>query len=90
MFLWIPVGSCRIRRIVKRSPEYSGNANPRVRVSVTVQSCDRERFVRFGPNLQDVYPRPRKTYRNSREARVLRPSIRSRRDPLRVKLWDYL
>ncbi|CAL2235240.1 unnamed protein product [Prunus armeniaca] len=75
MFLWITVRSCRIRRIVKRSPGYSGNANPRVR---------------------DVYPSPRKTYRNSREARVLRPSIRSRRDPLRVKLcgitceWTFL
>ncbi|CAL8108636.1 unnamed protein product [Prunus armeniaca] len=46
MFLWIPVGSCRIRRIVKRSPGYSGNANPRVRVSITVQSCNRERSNR--------------------------------------------
>ncbi|CAL9014021.1 unnamed protein product [Prunus brigantina] len=31
-------GSYRIRRIVKRSPGYSGNANPRVRVLVTVRS----------------------------------------------------
>ncbi|CAL2237787.1 unnamed protein product [Prunus armeniaca] len=46
MFLWITVRSCRIRRIVKRSPGYSGNANPRVRVSVTVQLCDREQSDR--------------------------------------------
>ncbi|CAL9001275.1 unnamed protein product [Prunus brigantina] len=26
------LGSCRIRRIVKRSPGYSGNGNPRARV----------------------------------------------------------
>ncbi|CAL2274252.1 unnamed protein product [Prunus armeniaca] len=39
-------GSCRIRRIVKRSPGYSGNANPGVRVLVTVRSCDRERSDR--------------------------------------------
>ncbi|CAL9006547.1 unnamed protein product [Prunus brigantina] len=32
------LGLYRIRRIVKRSPRYSGNANPRVRVSVTVRS----------------------------------------------------
>ncbi|CAL2281185.1 unnamed protein product [Prunus armeniaca] len=38
--------SCRIRRIVKRSPGYSGNANPGVRVLVTVRSCDRERSDR--------------------------------------------
>ncbi|CAL8169607.1 unnamed protein product [Prunus armeniaca] len=46
MFLGITVRLCRIRRIVKRSPGYSGNANPRVRVSVTVQLCDRERSNR--------------------------------------------
>ncbi|CAL8084869.1 unnamed protein product [Prunus armeniaca] len=40
-------GSCRIRRIVKRSPGYSGNANPGVRVLVTVRSCDRERSDRL-------------------------------------------
>ncbi|CAL8082902.1 unnamed protein product [Prunus armeniaca] len=39
-------GSCRIRRIVKRSPGYSGNANPGVKVLVTVRSCDRERSDR--------------------------------------------
>ncbi|CAL8156099.1 unnamed protein product [Prunus armeniaca] len=39
-------GSCRIRRIVKRSPGYSGNANHGVRVLVTVRSCDRERSDR--------------------------------------------
>ncbi|CAL2277761.1 unnamed protein product [Prunus armeniaca] len=39
-------GSCRIRRIVKRSPGYSGNANPGVRVLVTVRSRDRERSNR--------------------------------------------
>ncbi|CAL2270106.1 unnamed protein product [Prunus armeniaca] len=39
-------GSCRIRRIVKRSPGYSGNANPGVRVLVTVRSCDREKSDR--------------------------------------------
>ncbi|CAL8125151.1 unnamed protein product [Prunus armeniaca] len=39
-------GSCRIRRIVKRSPGYSRNANPGVRVLVTVRSCDRERSDR--------------------------------------------
>ncbi|CAL2231431.1 unnamed protein product [Prunus armeniaca] len=39
-------GSCGIRRIVKRSPGYSGNANPGVRVLVTVRSCDRERSDR--------------------------------------------
>ncbi|CAL2258377.1 unnamed protein product [Prunus armeniaca] len=39
-------GSYRIRRIVKRSPGYSGNANPGVRVLVTVRSCDRERSDR--------------------------------------------
>ncbi|CAL8176303.1 unnamed protein product [Prunus armeniaca] len=33
-------GFARIRRIVKRSPGYSGNANPGVRVLVTVRSCD--------------------------------------------------
>ncbi|CAL9006564.1 unnamed protein product [Prunus brigantina] len=32
------LGLYRIRRIVKRSPRYSGNANPRVRVSVIVRS----------------------------------------------------
>ncbi|CAL8102123.1 unnamed protein product [Prunus armeniaca] len=40
------LGSCRIRRIVKRSPGYSGNANPGVRVLVTVRSCDREQSDR--------------------------------------------
>ncbi|CAL2255139.1 unnamed protein product [Prunus armeniaca] len=40
------LGSCRIRRIVKRSPGYSGNANPGVRVLVTVRSRDRERSDR--------------------------------------------
>ncbi|CAL8148475.1 unnamed protein product [Prunus armeniaca] len=39
-------GSCRIRRILKRSPGYSGNTNPEVRVLVTVRSCDRERSDR--------------------------------------------
>ncbi|CAL2271261.1 unnamed protein product [Prunus armeniaca] len=35
-------GSYRIRQIVKRSPGYSGNANPRARSIVIVQSCDHE------------------------------------------------
>ncbi|CAL8138721.1 unnamed protein product [Prunus armeniaca] len=39
-------GSCRIQRIVKWSPGYSGNVNPGVRVLVTVRSCDRERSDR--------------------------------------------
>ncbi|CAL2230587.1 unnamed protein product [Prunus armeniaca] len=38
--------SCRIQRIVKRNPGYSGNANHRVKVLVTVRSCDRERSDR--------------------------------------------
>ncbi|CAL8996259.1 unnamed protein product [Prunus brigantina] len=39
-------GSCRIRRIVKRSPGYSGNANPSVRILVTIRSSDCERSDR--------------------------------------------
>ncbi|CAL8151050.1 unnamed protein product [Prunus armeniaca] len=38
--------SCRIRRIVKLSPGYSGNTNPGVKVLVTVRSRDRERSDR--------------------------------------------
>ncbi|CAB4287974.1 unnamed protein product [Prunus armeniaca] len=44
---WDPqVVMSAIRRIVKRSPGYSGNANPGVRVLVTVRSCDREQSDR--------------------------------------------
>ncbi|CAL8114187.1 unnamed protein product [Prunus armeniaca] len=56
--IWIPLefrtdiayrvfpGLYRTRRIVKRSPGYSRNANPGVRVLVTVRSRDRERSDR--------------------------------------------
>ncbi|KAH0983272.1 hypothetical protein GBA52_010449 [Prunus armeniaca] len=37
-------GRIRIRRIVKQSPGYSRNVNPRVRFTVTIRSCNRYGF----------------------------------------------
>ena len=57
MSVYVTPGSRRIRRIVNRSPGYSGIANPGARVRVLSDNAILANpTVRFGPNSQNMVP----------------------------------